>query len=583
MKTYRIVFWLMRANLLTFAAAILCSLAVFGLPIPLGLVTRAFFDTLTGSATVADAPLTAIIILFALTELGGMLAGAGLSFFWGSVLQSGMAMLRRNMLSAIIYSPRFATLPFSAGAALDRLRDDVKQVVESIDAWTDLFSRTVALISALVIMLRISVELTIGAFVPLTIVVIAVNQARRPLVALRVQSRDAQAQSTSFLVSLLVAVQAVKLAGAATHVLDRLSALNEHRRQTALRDHLFTGILDAFNMNLVNLGTGVILLVASRLMQAGSITVGDFALFVTYLQTLTWFGDEIARWLLDYRQAGVSVARLEALAPAAAPPALITLPPDQPASPAAGTLSRLTTLEVRGLTYHYPGTDKGIDAIDLRLRAGELVVVTGRIGSGKTTLLQTILGLLPAEAGDISWNGQRVAAPATLLRPPAVAYTPQSPTLFSERLRDNVLLGLPDEPALLQRALHAAVLERDVATLEHGLETLVGPRGVRLSGGQVLRLAAARMFVREASLLLIDDVSSGLDGDTERLLWSRLKEQAGLTCLAVSHSHAALRAATRIVLLDTGRVVAEGTLDTLLESSPAMQAIWHDVHEEARQ
>src|SRR5579859_6833341 len=106
----------------------------------------------------------------------------------------------------------------------------------------------------------------------------------------------------------------------------------------------------------------------------------------------------------------------------------------------------------------------------------------------------------------------------------------------------------------LPAALAAAVLESDLGALEAGLATRVGPRGVKLSGGQVQRTAAARMFVREPALLVVDDLSSALDVDTERLLWERLFARPAVTCLVVSHRRAALRRADQIIVLKDGRV-----------------------------
>ena len=143
----------------------------------------------------------------------------------------------------------------------------------------------------------------------------------------------------------------------------------------------------------------------------------------------------------------------------------------------------------------------------MRIERGTVTVLTGRIGAGKTTLLRLLLGLLPSDGGEIRWNGARVDDPGTFLAPPRCAYVPQVPRLFSDSVRGNILLGLDEDPRLAT-AVRAAVLERDIPELANGLDTLVGSHGVRLSGGQIQRVAAARALVREADLLVVDDLST---------------------------------------------------------------------------
>ena len=229
---------------------------------------------------------------------------------------------------------------------------------------------------------------------------------------------------------------------------------------------------------------------------------------------------------------------------------------------------------MRGLTYRHADGTPGIDHVDLTIARGETVVVTGRVGSGKTTLLKALLGLVPRDAGEIRWNGTPVDEPGAFFGPPRTAYTPQVPRLFSETLEENIRQGAATSSAAVLAAVRLAVLERDVEQLESGLATLVGPRGAKLSGGQVQRAAAARMFVRAPELPVFDDLSSALDADTERQLWERLVADGERTCLVVSHRPAALRRADRIIVMKAGRVDAVGSLVELLETNAEMRYIW---------
>jgi ATP-binding cassette subfamily B protein len=316
-------------------------------------------------------------------------------------------------------------------------------------------------------------------------------------------------------------------------------------------------------------------------MRAGTFTIGDFSLFVYLLSSmsdLTTFAGMLAA---RYKQLNVSVERMYRLMEGAPLQALVEHSPVNLDGPLPGVeypqrsaADRLETLAARSLNYQYPGTEHGVQDVDLEIRRGELTVITGRIGSGKTTLLRALLGLLPKQAGEIRWNGQPVEDAGSFFIPPRTAYTAQAPRLFSNTLRENILLGLDADDVAIQQALYLAVMERDAEEMEKGLDTLVGPRGVRLSGGQAQRTAAARMLIREAELLVFDDLSSALDVETERLLWERMFARMDATCLVVSHRRPVLSRADQIIVMKDGKVEAQGKLEELLATCEEMQELW---------
>jgi ATP-binding cassette subfamily B protein len=556
------------------------------LPIPLGLATRAFFDSLAGQPAGLNA-WSAIALLVAV-QICEALADPVLRNPWSAMQQKSHVLMRRNLFAGILKGYGRHGLTASTGETINRFGHDPEIIADVLDALCDLIGRTVFAVFAAVVMWQINPTLTVAIFVPLLLCALLAVAFRNKVIAYRTAARAATGRVTGFLAELVNAHLAIKVAGAAPNAIARLTALGNARRETAVRDRVFEEVHHSLNLNFVHLGTGLVLLLGAAAIRDGSFTVGDFALFVVFLGELTWYPDEIGRMLSDLKRIEVSYGRMRAIVPGEPPESLVApapvylrgMPPGPPPPPPAR--ERFEQLDVCGLSYTHPDGTRAVEDVSFSLERGSFTVVTGRIGAGKSTLLQVVLGLLPQDAGAVRWNGRPVEDPGAFFVPPQSAYTPQVPRLFSETLRENLLLGWPAEPAVLDRAVQAAVLEPDLAAMEKGLDTLVGPRGIRLSGGQIQRTAAARMFVRDAELVVLDDLSSALDTETEAELWRRLFGQGQeATYLVVSHRPAALRRADQILILDEGRIVARGTLPELLVSSPEMQQLWHGEQEVA--
>lgn len=575
-----------------FALTFLGEFVGVGLFLATGLLTRTFFDVLTGH-TSAQIGIWGIIALFIAAQIGRAVSVLGLVAADVTRTQVSSALIRTNVFERILQQPSPQALPYSSGEVIGRLRDDVMEAVGTVGMGgiIGILSTLTFVIVDLVILFRINARVTAFVFLPVVVMLIIGYAARARLERYRAASHEATAQVTGVLSEMFRSVQAVKLADAETRVIGHFRKLNAQRQDATVRAQLFNGVLDAIFGSTVSIGTGIILLLAAQGIRDNNFSVGDFAFFVYSLETFMAQGSWMATLWARCAQTGVYLSRLGTLLQGASrnllvrprPVHLSGVLPDVPPVVKTAT-DRLLRVEATGLTFHYPDSDRGVEDIDLWLDRGEFVVVTGRIGAGKTTLLRTLLGLLPANAGDIHWNGERVRDPASFFVPPRCAYIPQVPRLFSESLRDNILLGLPADQADVERAVQAAVLEHDLAQMADGLDTIVGSRGTRLSGGQAQRTVGARIFVRNTELVVIDDLASALDVETEHLLWQRLAARGqDTTYLVVSHRRDVLMRADRILVMKDGCLEAEGTLQTLLESCDELQALWSNPAEQTQE
>jgi ATP-binding cassette subfamily B protein len=556
----RDVLALVRRTWRYFGGCVASGMALFcAAPLLLGLATRAFFDRLggrsAGSVGAAVGMVAGVLVVEVLAELA-------VGRTWSGFCYETHTLLQRNVVAGVLRGFGHAGLPVAAGDAVTRLRDEPPSItMGSMDGVADLVGRGVFALVGGAVMWRIDPLLTIAAYAPVLASAAISDALGSRSARYAASARTATSELSTFLDDVVGASLAVRVAGAGPHVVGRRAALGVERRRLSLRDRVFAEVVSSMNTHLVHVGTGAVLLLGAARIRSGAFSIGDVALFVVFLDQLTYLPAEIGRVITETKRTQVSLDRLHALMPAGArddviAPAPLHVRRPVPAVAAVPPLDApLRRLDVVGLTARHPSSGRGVVDVSLSLRRGSLTVVTGRVGSGKTTLLHAVLGLLPHQDGEVRWNDAAVDDLSAWMVPPRASFTPQVPRLFSESLRSNLVLGRPFGDEAVGRAVHAAVLEGDLDLLEDGLATRVGRRGVKLSGGQVQRAAAARMFVQPAELLVLDDLSSALDVDTEAELWRRLlARRHEVTCLVVSHSPLALAAADAVLVLEDGRL-----------------------------
>src|SRR5579864_5231737 len=288
----------------------------------------------------------------------------------------------------------------------------------------------------------------------------------------------------------------------------------------------------------------------------GWMSVGDFAAFLTYMGQLTFPIIALGYVINLFQRGTASLARLNEI---------LVEQPEIKDSAEARDLPIEGEIEFRGLNFSYNGK-LVLHDLNLRIPAGRSLAIVGPTGSGKTTLVNLIPRIYDAEPGALLIDGRPIGQYSIASLRRQIGFVPQETFLFSDRIRENIALGVDSATdQQIHEAADAANIAQDIESFPEGYKTLVGERGITLSGGQKQRTAIARALIRNPRILILDDALSSVDTHTEDKILNHLREvMQGRTTIFISHRVSTVRNADRIAVLHGGRIVELGTHDELL-------------------
>ena len=470
--------------------------------------------------------------------------------------------LRRAVFNNVVHlSPAFFETA-RTGEILSRLSTDTTLLQTIVGSSASMALRNVLmLIGGTAMMAITSPKLTGLVFLVVPLVVVPIIAIGRKVRALSRDSQDRLGDAGADIDEALHAIRTVQAFNRENAEAARIGQRVESAFEAATRRIRTRSSLIGLMLLLVFGAVGVILWIGGHDAIAGRISAGELSAFVFYAVVVAASVGAISEFAADLQRAAGAAERLFELLdtrPIIAPPAIpLPLP-----TPARGEIA----LEAVSFAFPSRRDRPALSGVSLDIRAGETVALVGPSGAGKTTLFNLLLRFYDPDSGTVRIDGVdlRVATPADIRQ--RIGLVAQDTVIFAADVLENIRYGRPGASEEdVRRAAEAAAAAEFIARLPEGYRTHLGERGVRLSGGQRQRIAIARALLRDPAILLLDEATSALDAESERLVQQALDRLLdGRTVVVIAHRLATVLKADRIVVLDQGRIVAQGTHETLI-------------------
>jgi ATP-binding cassette subfamily B protein len=541
------------------AAAIFALTATACISLILPMAVRRVVDNFNvADGTILDLYFAAALGIAALLALGTALRYALVTRLGERVV----ADIRKAVFDKVIgLSPAFYEKVMT-GEVLSRITTDTTLILSVIGSSISIALRNILLfLGGLVLMLFTSAKLTGLVLLIVPAVIVPILVLGRRVRRLSRENQDWIAQSSGNASEALTSVQTVQ---AYTHesLSQRAFAEVTEKSFDAARRRIWTRSgMTAIVIFLVFTGIVGVLWIGAWDVRAGLISAGTLIQFVIYSVMVAGAVAALSEVFGELQRAAGATERLVDLLEAED---TVTDPakPKRLAGPVRGEIS----FDKVGFSYPSRPDTAALDDVSLTIAPGETVALVGPSGAGKTTIIQMIQRFYDPASGEIRLDGVALPEMERAAFRRHIALVPQDPVIFAASARDNILFGRPDaQQAEVEAAARAAAAHDFISALPDGYDSYLGERGVMLSGGQKQRIAIARAILRDAPVLLLDEATSALDAESERAVQQAVDLLAqGRTTVIVAHRLATVKKADRIVVMDQGRIVAQGTHDALV-------------------